>query len=225
MSLVASEGDCSETCRSRNSPRLSEQLRFCIAHASAQVLTMGADCCATPEALAGAEHPHNMQNGASLLSNGSHNSHPSKGKQAAVVAKPHKDYVQKREPYYHKRVELFEQYYQREVDRVAEAKQAASPIKVTLPDGAVQQGVAGVTTPMDVAKTLPKSVVKKAVVAKVKAESADDAITWDLLRPLETDCSLELCTFDDKTGKDVSCTYADAPDHWHAHHLKGSLLV
>jgi hypothetical protein len=206
MSLVASEGNCSATCRSRNSARLSEQLHFCIVHASAQVLTMGADCCANPEALPGAEHPHNMQNGASLLSNGSHNSHPSKGKQAAVVAKPHKDYVQNREPYYHKRVELFEQYYQREVDRVAEAKQAASPIKVTLPDGAVQQGVAGVTTPMDVAKTLPKSVVKKAVVAKVKAESADDAITWDLLRPLETDCSLELCTFDDKTGKDVSCT-------------------
>jgi len=225
MSLVASAGDCSETCRSRNTAGLSEQLHLCIAHASAQVLIMGTDCCATPEALPGAEHPHNTQNGASLLSNGSHNSHPSKGKQAAVVAKPHKDYVQNREPYYHKRVELFEQYYQREVDRVAEAKQAASPIKVTLPDGAVQQGVAGVTTPMDVAKTLPKSVVKKAVVAKVKAESADDAITWDLLRPRETDCSLELCTFDDKTGKDVSCTYADAPDHWQAHHLKGSLLV
>ncbi|DBB09859.1 TPA: hypothetical protein ACH3X3_001472 [Trebouxia sp. C0006] len=177
---------------------------------------MGADCCATPEALPGAEHPHNMQNGASLLSNGSHNSHPSKGKQASVVAKPHKAYVQKREPYYHKRVELFEQYYQREVDRVAEAKQAASPIKVTLPDGAVQQGVAGVTTPMDVAKTLPKSVVKKAVVAKVKAASADDAITWDLLRPLETDCSLELCTFDDKTGKDT---------FWHSSsHILGQAL-
>lgn len=174
---------------------------------------MGADCCGTPEVQPGAEHPHNMQNGASLLSNGGHNSHVSKGKQAPVTAKPHKDYVHKREPYYHKRVELFEQYHQREVDRVSEAKQAATPVQITLPDGAVQQGIAGVTTPMDVAKTLPKSVVKKAVVAKVKAQSASDAITWDLLRPLETDCSLELCTFDDKTGKDVSYHTAAAVDH------------
>lgn len=174
---------------------------------------MGADCCGTPETVQGAEHPHNMQNGASLLSNGSHNSHASKGKQAPVAARPHKEYVHKREPYYHKRVELFEQYYKREVDRVAEAKQAQHPIKVTLPDGAVQQGVAGVTTPMDVAKSLPKSVVKKAVVAKVKAEPSVDAITWDLLRPLESDCSLELCTFDDKTGKDVSSQKGSTADH------------
>ncbi len=174
---------------------------------------MGADCCGTPEVQQGAEHPHNLQNGVSLFSNGSHNSHQSKGKQVPVAARPHKEYVQKREPYYHKRVELFEQYYQREVNRVADAKQAEKPIQVTLPDGAVQKGVAGVTTPMDVAKTLPKSVVKKAVVAKVKAESASEAVTWDLLRPLESDCNLELCTFDDKTGKDVGDLTATAANH------------
>ena len=164
---------------------------------------MGADCCGTPEEQPGAEHPHNMQNGASLLSNG--NRHvPQKNQQAhQVTARPHKEYVQKREPYYKKRVDLFEQYYQREVDRVAEAKQASRAIKVTLPDGAVQEAVAGVTTPMDVAKVLSKSIAKKAVVAKVKGQSATDAQTWDLLRPLEEDCTMELCTFDDKTGKDV----------------------
>lgn len=164
---------------------------------------MGADCCGTPEAQPGAEHPHNMQNGVSLLSNSNQNVH-SKNKQAPVAARPHKEYVQKREPYYKKRVDLFEQYYQREVDRVTAAKQADRHIKVTLPDGAVQDAVSGVTTPMDVAKTLAKSIVKKAVVARVKAESATEPQTWDLLRPLEEDCTLELCTFDDKTGKDVS---------------------
>ena len=56
---------------------------------------------------------------------------------------------------------------------------------------------------MDIAKTLAKSIVKKAVVARVKAESAGEARTWDLLRPLEENCTLELCTFDDKIGKDV----------------------
>ena len=165
---------------------------------------MGTDCCGTPQSQPGAEHPHNMQNGASLLSNGTQHGHGGKQKQAQLTARPHKEYVQMREPYYHKRVELFEKYHQRESDRVAEAKQAAQSIQVTLPDGATQQAVAGVTTPMDVAKSLPKSVLKKAVVAKVKGKSATDAITWDLLRPLEEDCSLELCTFEDKIGKDVS---------------------
>ena len=164
---------------------------------------MGADCCGTPEVQPGAGHPHNMQNGASLLSNGHHNA-SGKSKPTPVVARPHKEYVQKREPYYQKRVDLFEQYHKREVDRVEEAKQANKSIKVTLPDGAVQDAVAGVTTPMDIAKTLPKSVVKKAIVARVKGESATDAQTWDLLRPLEENCTVELCTFDDKTGKDVS---------------------
>ena len=164
---------------------------------------MGADCCGTPEVQPGSEHPHNMQNGASLLSN-SHQNPQNKTKQAPVAVRPHKEYVQKREPYYKKRVDLFEQYYQREVDRVKEAKQANRVIKVTLPDGAVQDAVANVTTPMDIAKTLAKSIVKKAVVAKVKAESASEARTWDLLRPLEENCTLELCTFEDKTGKDVS---------------------
>ena len=164
---------------------------------------MGADCCGTPEAQPGAEHPHNMQNGASLLSNGGQHA-PRKNQQAQqVVVRPHKEYVQKREPYYKKRVDLFQQYYQREVDRVEEAKQANRAIKVALPDGAVQDAVALVTTPMDIAKMLSKSLAKKAVVAKVKGESATDAQTWDLLRPLEENCTLELCTFDDKTGKDV----------------------
>ena len=163
---------------------------------------MGAECCGTPEVQPGSEHPHNMQNGASLLSKSHHNPH-NKMKQAPAAARPHTEYVQKREPYYKKRVDLFEQYYQREVDRVKEAKQANRVIKVTLPDGAVQDAVAGATTPMDIAKRLAKSIVKKAVVAKVKAESASEARTWDLLRPLEENCTLELCTFDDKTGKDV----------------------
>lgn len=163
---------------------------------------MGADCCGTPEVQPGAEHPHNMQNGASMLSSGNHNLH-NKSKQAPAAAGPHKEYVQKREPYYKKRVDLFEQYYQREVDRVKAAQQADRHIKVTLPDGAVQDAVSGVTTPMDIAKTLAKSILKKAVVARVKAESATEARTWDLLRPLEEDCTLELCSFDDKTGKDV----------------------
>ena len=163
---------------------------------------MGADCCGTPEPQQNGA-PHNMQNGTNLITSEAPAPVPGKTKPAAHSARPHKDYVQKREPYYQKRVDLFQQYHQRQVDQVAAAKEANKPIKVSLPDGSTQPGVAGVTTPMDIAKTLPKSVQKKAVIAKVKSGEAAAAGTWDLLRPLETDCSLELFSFEDKIGKDV----------------------
>lgn len=105
--------------------------------------------------------------------------------------------VQQRKPYYQKRIELFEQYHQRE-EAATEAAQAANvPIKVTLPDGAVKDGVQGVTTPLDVANQISKSLAKKVVVAKV-----DDEV-WDLFRPLAGDCRLSLHTFDDADGKEV----------------------
>ena len=162
---------------------------------------MGADCCGTPEPQQNGT-PHNMQNGTNLITNDA----PAapKGKHAQQPARPHKEYVQKREEYYKKRVDLFQQYHQRELDRVAAAKEANKSISITLPDGKVHSAIAGVTTPMDVAKTLPKSVQKKAVIAKVTSGDAAEAVTWDLLRPLEADSSLELFSFEDKIGKDVS---------------------
>lgn len=170
---------------------------------------MGADCCGTPEAQQNGT-PHNMQNGTNLITKDA--PVPAKGKHAHQTARPHKEYVQAREPYYKKRVDLFQQYHQREVDKVAEAKEANKSISITLPDGNVQSAVAGVTTPMDIAKALSKSLAKKVVVAKVKPEGATEAGTWDLLRPLETNSTLELFSFEDKVGKDVStfplCTHA-----------------
>jgi threonyl-tRNA synthetase len=105
--------------------------------------------------------------------------------------------VKERHPYYHKRIELFEKYHAREEAAIEAAKAANVPLKVILPDGAVKEGIKGVTTPLDVANQISKSLAKKVVVAKV------DGDTWDLFRPLEGDCSISLHTFDDEDGKEV----------------------
>lgn len=53
------------------------------------------------------------------------------------------------------------------------------------------------TTPLDVATAISKGLAKKVVVAKV------DGAVWDLTRPLEGDCALQLLSFDDAEGKEV----------------------
>jgi len=70
-------------------------------------------------------------------------------------------------------------------------------IKVTLPDGKVVEGVAGVTTPMEIAKGISNSLAERIIVAKVDGQARD------LLRPLTSDCSLELCDFDSPEGQHV----------------------
>lgn len=82
--------------------------------------------------------------------------------------------------------------------QVQEAQQRNEPIRVRLPDGGEKQGIQGVTTPLDIANSLSKSLAKKVVVADV------DGGKWDLFRPLERDCELHLHTFDNVKGKDVS---------------------
>ena len=77
------------------------------------------------------------------------------------------------------------------------ARAANEPITVTLPDDKQVAGVRGMTTPLDVATQLFKSLAKKVVVAKV------DGAEWDLFRPLRADCALQLLTFDDDLGKHV----------------------
>ena len=84
--------------------------------------------------------------------------------------------------------------------QLSEAQQRNEPITVTLPDGGQKPAVRGVTTPLDVASSLSKSLAKKVVVADV------DGDKWDLFRPLEEDCRLQLFTFDDPKGKHVSNT-------------------
>lgn len=77
------------------------------------------------------------------------------------------------------------------------AKQPREPIRVTLPDGAVKEGVSWETSPMQIAKAISQGLSESVVIAKV------DGTLWDLERPLEGDCSLELLKFDSDEGRYV----------------------
>ena len=105
--------------------------------------------------------------------------------------------AKEKEPYYKKRVALFEQFKARSAAELEAARAAAVPITIALPDGTVKKGIKFATTPLDVAAEISKGLAAAAVVAKV-----NDAV-WDVFRPLEEDCTLKLCTFEDTEGRDV----------------------
>jgi threonyl-tRNA synthetase len=111
------------------------------------------------------------------------------------------------------------------------AAKPRQPIRVTLPDGSVKEGVSWATTPLAIAEGISKGLAGSVGVAQVSytsrvgAEEADGANAantgpeeeeepgapaggskpelWDLTRPLEGDCHLQLLKFDDKEGKMV----------------------
>lgn len=95
--------------------------------------------------------------------------------------------------------------------REAEKKdQPQKPIKITLPDGKEVDGVAGQTTPLDIAKKISKGLAEAVVVAKVNGQ------LHDLGYPLQDNCSLELLKFDNPEAKHV---------FWHSSaHVMGQAL-
>jgi threonyl-tRNA synthetase len=105
--------------------------------------------------------------------------------------------VASKKPFYDKRVALFDTFKARAAAALEAARAAAAPISITLPDGTVKTGTKWVTTPLDVAAEISKGLAAAVVVAKV-----NDAV-WDVFRPLEEDCTLKLCTFEDAEGRDV----------------------
>ncbi|KAG0246482.1 hypothetical protein B0O80DRAFT_416070 [Mortierella sp. GBAus27b] len=79
----------------------------------------------------------------------------------------------------------------------ADAAQPKAPITITMPDGSHREGVAWQTSPMDIAKSISRSLSERIVIAKV------DNVLWDLERPLVGSCRLELLDFDNEEGKAV----------------------
>ncbi|CAN4094731.1 unnamed protein product [Withania somnifera] len=71
------------------------------------------------------------------------------------------------------------------------------PIKIELTDGTVKEGNKWNTTPLDIAKEISKSLASNAFIAKV------NGVLWDLSRPLEGDCKLEIFKFDSDEGRDT----------------------
>ncbi|CAE7457739.1 Tars1 [Symbiodinium natans] len=121
----------------------------------------------------------------------------------------------------------------------AAAARPQSPIEVTLPDGSIKEATSWKTTPLDIAQDISRGLANNCVVALVEyserlgdnscsqcvaADGEEDededeesnAELWDLTRPLEGSCKLELIKFDDDRGRDT---------FWHSSsHVLGAAL-
>ncbi|MFZ5998937.1 MAG: threonine--tRNA ligase [Bacteroidota bacterium] len=69
-----------------------------------------------------------------------------------------------------------------------------STIKITLPDGSVREFPQG-TTGMQVAQSISEGLARNALSIEVNGE------IWDLTRPISTDASIRIFTWNDKGGK------------------------
>ena len=67
-------------------------------------------------------------------------------------------------------------------------------IKITLPDGAVKEYDAGVSS-MDIAKSISEGLARKVLAASVNGQ------VWDAERPIREDASVQLLTWNDLNGK------------------------
>lgn len=96
------------------------------------------------------------------------------------------------------RVDLFDRLKAKQDEEIA--KKPREPIQITMPDGSVKEGTSWETTPGDIARGISNSLYKRTVVARL---DGDNEKLWDLDRPFEASCKLELLDFNDPTGKMV----------------------
>ncbi|NXF50228.1 SYTC2 ligase, partial [Oceanites oceanicus] len=90
------------------------------------------------------------------------------------------------------------------------AANQSKPIKIILADGKMAEGESWKTTPYQLAVGISQVLASNAVIAKVNGE------LWDLDRPLEGDCTLELLMFDNEEAKAV---------YWHSSaHILGEAM-
>lgn len=131
------------------------------------------------------------------------------GLAAPKEAKPEPEYIKSRLMLWDK----LKKKYDEEV-----ALKPRVPIQVTLPDGKVVEGTAWQSTPYDIAKSISQGLADATVIAKV------NKVLWDLDRPLEGDCSLELLKFDNPDGQAVfwhssAHILGEAMEHIYCGHL------
>ncbi|XP_077576328.1 threonine--tRNA ligase 1, cytoplasmic [Stigmatopora nigra] len=91
------------------------------------------------------------------------------------------------------RVQIFEALREQKEKRTIEASE--KHLSIHIGDGRIVKGTAGVTTPLSISQSIRK---KGALVSKVNGE------LWDLGRPLEVDCQLQLLGFDSLEGKQAA---------------------
>ncbi|CAM1507241.1 Fc.00g068820.m01.CDS01 [Cosmosporella sp. VM-42] len=111
-----------------------------------------------------------------------------KGKAASLELPTLPEFIQHR-------LDLFDQIKARQ-----DAEIAAKPreeITISLPNGKEEKGTSWETTPGSIAKGISKSLLERTVISMVDGE------LWDLTRPLEKSCKLELLDFEHTEGKKV----------------------
>jgi len=124
------------------------------------------------------------------------------------------------------RLKKYELIREKEMTRLS--TKTKRPMVVTMPDGKQIEGITWETTPMDIVKGVSNSLAKIAIIAKVEytgdrvdtddltvaghgdfGETAESdmkkskAELWDLVRPFEGDCNLEILTFESEEAKMV----------------------
>lgn len=101
---------------------------------------------------------------------------------------PHPDYIESR-------TKLWEKYKAQYEEALKNKQSEPIKVEVTNKDNRMIDGQSWRISPLDIAKQIgPKSWCDQLVIARVNGE------LWDLERPLEGNCKLELLTFDDDDG-------------------------
>lgn len=77
------------------------------------------------------------------------------------------------------------------------AKQPREDIEITLVSGDIKKATSWETSPAQIARDISKSLLERTVIARVDGE------LWDLERPFEKSCKLELLDFEHPEGKKV----------------------
>ncbi|CAH7667436.1 threonyl-tRNA synthetase [Phakopsora pachyrhizi] len=103
-------------------------------------------------------------------------------------------------PYIEHRLNIWDQLKALQLEELK--SKPKEKILIQLPQGEPKEGVSWNTTPMEIARSLSKSLAERVVIAEV-TNPGEKPILWDLERPLESSCSLRLLDFDSEEGKRV----------------------
>lgn len=108
------------------------------------------------------------------------------------------------------RLSLYDELKKENDALLAQKAADCKSITVEFPDGRKVSGKAWVTTPYELASNISQGLADNAVISRVNGE------LWDLDRPLEQDCSLEILRFDNEDAQAV---------YWHSSaHILGEAM-
>ncbi|KAI8604662.1 hypothetical protein EDD21DRAFT_365693 [Dissophora ornata] len=114
---------------------------------------------------------------------------------------------------FEKRALAFTQEKTRQAELKKDSRTSQSPIEVVLPDGTKKIGAAGTTTPLEIAQGISGKLAKNTLIAQLNGSTY-----WDMSRPLEQSCQLELVTFQENNDRLTSL-------FWHSSaHILGMSL-